>query len=342
MRFQSALPSLAIAAILAPLAKAGVGADVVINELRIDQTGTDNDEYFELRGTPGASLTGYTYVVIGDGTGGSGVVEEAEDLTGLTIPASGYFVAAESTFTLGTADLTTALEFENSDNVTHLLVTGWTGAINDDLDTDDDGVFDVTPWTAIVDSLALPEDFTGEKIYSTTIVGPDGGFNYGHCYRESDGTGSLIHFAGGVFDLAAGPLDTPGAANANYGRMSQQFAGGMGMRIEAGAANAGLLYLTLFSVSGTVPGIPAGPGVTLPLNFDALLSLSLKSAGSPIFSSTVGLLDGSGTSPDQRFVPPSFPVAFIGTTINAAAVGLSIFPTISPVFATNSVALLID
>ncbi len=50
------------------------------------------------------------------------VIEAVVDLASQSIPAGGYFVAAESTFTLGTADLTTNLNFENSDNVTHLLV----------------------------------------------------------------------------------------------------------------------------------------------------------------------------------------------------------------------------
>ena len=40
-----------------------------INEIRIDQPGTDNDEYFELLGEPNASLDGLTYIVIGDGVG---------------------------------------------------------------------------------------------------------------------------------------------------------------------------------------------------------------------------------------------------------------------------------
>lgn len=58
------------------------------------------------------------------------------DLTGSAIPAGGFFVAAEPTFGLGTADFTTGLNFENSDNVTHLLVRGFTGSNGDDLDFD--------------------------------------------------------------------------------------------------------------------------------------------------------------------------------------------------------------
>jgi len=183
------------------------GGGVAINEIRIDQTGADNDEYFELSGTPG-SLDGLTYLVIGDGTGGSGVIESVTDLTGSSIGASGYFVAAESTFTLGVADLTTSLNFENSDNVTHLLVSGFTGADGDDLDTDDDGTLDATPWTAIVDCIALLQDpASGDLVYCADTVGPDGTFVPGHAKRCPDTSGS---FAIGAFDLVD---DTPGATN---------------------------------------------------------------------------------------------------------------------------------
>ncbi len=182
----------------------------VISEIRIDQPSTDTDEYFELAGVPGSSLNGLTYLVIGDGSGGSGVIEAVIDLTGNTIPASGFFVAAESTFTLGTANLTTSLNFENSDNVTHLLVKDFTGANGNDLDTNDDGTLDVTPWSEIVDLIALveePNPPSGTEFhYGPPSVGPDGSYVPGHIFVCS--TGWTI----GQFNPAAGD-DTPGAAN---------------------------------------------------------------------------------------------------------------------------------
>ena len=113
------------------------GTDLEINELRIDQGGSDVDEYFELKGTPSASLDGLTYIVIGDSGGGlSGVIEAVVDLTGSAIGASGFFVAAEDPDVPGggLVELITTLNFENSDNVTHMLVSGFTGAIGVDLD----------------------------------------------------------------------------------------------------------------------------------------------------------------------------------------------------------------
>ncbi|MFM1822804.1 MAG: Leukotoxin [Planctomycetota bacterium] len=189
---------------------------LVINEIRIDQTGTDNDEYFELKGGPGTDLSDLTYIVIGDGTGGSGVVEAVVPLTGQVIGGTGYFVVAEPTFTIGIADYTVAgtngLNFENSDNVTHLLVRGFTGANADDLDTNDDGVLDLEPWSEIVDSVALVTPTVppvgGEWTYSANVVGPDGAFVPGHVFRCVDAGDWLI----GPFDPLVGK-DTPGSEN---------------------------------------------------------------------------------------------------------------------------------
>ena len=165
-----------------------------INEIRVDQFSTDNDEYFELVGPPGLSLDGYGYVVIGDG-GGAGIgggIDAAVSLDGYVIPADGYLLVAESSFTLGTADYTTSLNFENSDNVTHLLVEGALPASGDDLDTDNDGVIDAAPWTSVIDGIALVETVDplvdgGELYYdnlpNTVAIGPNGNFAPAHVYR---------------------------------------------------------------------------------------------------------------------------------------------------------------
>jgi predicted extracellular nuclease len=180
--------------------------EVSISEIRIDQPSTDNDEYFELVGAAGTSLDGLTYVVIGDGTGGSGVIEDVTDLTGQAIPISGYFVAAESSYTLGTADMTTTLNFENSDNVTHLLVSGFTGFSGQDLDIDDDGTLDSTPWSELLDCVGLVETpSSGDRLYCETLVGPDGSVVPGHVYLCEDG------WRIGYF--AIGTTDSPGADN---------------------------------------------------------------------------------------------------------------------------------
>lgn len=173
-------------AVFAIILMAGTAFAATLNEIRIDQPGSDLDEYFELLGAPGESLDGLWLVTIGDGAGGSGVVETAQDLTGYAIQADGVFAMGEASWTgtCGTIDATGTLNFENSDNLTFFLVTDFTGASGDDLDTDDDGVLDVMPWTAIVDEVSLIETAdvpaSGEYYYSSVVVGPDGTFVPGH------------------------------------------------------------------------------------------------------------------------------------------------------------------
>lgn len=191
--------------------------EVFINEIRIDQPGDDNDEYIELSGEANTALDGLTYLVIGDGDGGSGVIETAIDLTGQTLDSEGLLLIAEPTFTLGTADFTTDLNFENGDNVTHLVVSNFTGAVGDDLDTNDDGVLDLEPFS-VVDGVALIEEANPpagtEFEYGTDlglpVVGPDDVFVPGHVFRLPSGTGE---FQIGAFDPVGGD-DTPGAINA--------------------------------------------------------------------------------------------------------------------------------
>jgi len=205
----------------------GKAPNVILNEVRIDQTGTDNDEYVEIKGAPGTSLNGVHVIVVGDGAAlsGSGVVEGWVDLTGSTIPADGHFVVVESTFTLGAADLILppsnsgnayGLNFENSDNVTFVLAFNYKGSIDTDLDINDDGFFDPPfSWSSIIDTVALVENLdmppTGtEWWYGSTTVGPDIEFVPGHAYRcETDGTWTI-----GAFDTASvDAADTPGALN---------------------------------------------------------------------------------------------------------------------------------
>lgn len=189
-----------------------IAGAVVINEIRIDQGGSDYNEYFELFGSPGESLDGLTYVVIGDGTGGSGVVETALDLTGNVIAADGHFLVVEDIWVTACEDAidlsvpSNNLNFENSDNVTHLLVTGFTGAVGDDIDTDDDGVIDNPIWTSVVDCIALIESVgTGDLVYCDNTIGPDGSFVPAHVLRCE------TFWKKGDFDLCM--YDTPGFAN---------------------------------------------------------------------------------------------------------------------------------
>jgi len=182
---------------------------LVISEIRIDNDGADTDEYFELKGPAGAELSGLTYIVIGDGSGGSGVVESITNLTG-SFDGTGIYLVAEESFTLAPDDVdqVATLGFENSDNVTHMVVANYYGGY-DDLDADDDGVLDSTPWIELADSISLVETpDSGDQYYGAVAIGPTvDGYVPGQAYRCSpDGTWTI-----GEFDL--GLTDTPGDEN---------------------------------------------------------------------------------------------------------------------------------
>lgn len=201
----------------------GTAQAIEINEIRIDQPVDDIDEYFELVGGPGESLDGYSYLVIGDGPGGSGIIESLISLDGLSIPDDGFFLAGEETFSLhsGFPDLIVPLNFENGDNVTHLLVTDFSNlfALGDDLDTTEDGMLDVLPWGSVVDAVGLVNSrdlsagkndfFYGEALGFVDIGPAPDGFVPAHIFRASDAGSSWVM---GMFD----PLeseDTPGSSN---------------------------------------------------------------------------------------------------------------------------------
>ncbi len=215
-------------ACISMLAAQSVSA-VVINEFRVDHLGADTDEFFELAGTPGESLTGLTYIVIGDtspslggGSVNTGAIEVAISLDGLTIPADGIFLAVEAIFAGAagaSADLVTNLNFENSDVMTHLLVSGFTGLDGDLIDSDRDGLLNpVLPWTAIIDGLTLDETSnSGEFNYTSQFGLPvinfpaqaGSGESFQHVFRDADITGNWI---GGFSELGLAN-ETPGVTN---------------------------------------------------------------------------------------------------------------------------------
>ncbi|HIB50859.1 MAG TPA: hypothetical protein EYO40_06240 [Phycisphaerales bacterium] len=189
--------------------------NVQLQELRIDQPGADVDEYIELRGEGNLSLNGLTYIVIGDGSAGSGVIESITDLSGLSL-INGTLLLAKDAVTLGVAtDAIVSFSFENSDNVTHALVMHFYGYNQQDLDTNDDGVLDIVPWTSVVDGVQIIETVgTGDFTYPLVddMIGPTvDGFVPAHLYRYTAACGN---FAMGTYDPNdVNATDTPGTEN---------------------------------------------------------------------------------------------------------------------------------
>ncbi|MDB4433739.1 hypothetical protein N9142_01205 [Akkermansiaceae bacterium] len=189
----------------------------VLNEIRIDQFSNDNDEYFELYSTEAnASLDRLSLIVLGDSSAGSGSIEAIVDLDGQTMNGN-FFLAGESSMTIATPDFVTNLNFENGDNVTFLLVSDFSGSLGDDLDIEDDGVLDSTPWGSILDGVGLIKEAnpptSTEFEYATVLgfstVGPFDGdgilFPPPHTYKNGQG-----EWVVGIVEFTN---DTPGAIN---------------------------------------------------------------------------------------------------------------------------------
>ncbi len=204
---------------------------VSINEIRIDQFNVDNDEYFELEGTAGEMLDDLTYLVLGDSAAMSGVIEAVISLDKRMVGEDGFFLVTEPSFgATGTVfenvspDMIATLKFENSDNVTHVLVSGFSGIDGDDLDLDDDGTLDVTPWDSVIDAIGMVEspdlsNSGSEWYYGTALsgqdIGPQDGFVPAHVYRINNGGSPFVM---GEYSLDPSDPDitiddTPGSSN---------------------------------------------------------------------------------------------------------------------------------
>lgn len=210
----------------APLALAAVSAPAYasfqLNEIFINPPGTDNGlEFFEITGAANASLSNVWFLVVeGDGTG-AGTVDVAINLTGQSTGSNGLFLRR---------DAATAISWNNPDNNwaatsgalsgtnvqvgdfnpdiengsnTFMLVTGFTGAVGTDYDSNDDGVFNAgTPWTSVVDAVGLTEnDSTNLNVQYATGVGgfgfaADPNFNADLLFRARNWGGAGTSWVG--------------------------------------------------------------------------------------------------------------------------------------------------
>lgn len=210
------------AAIAASMCALGLGVSSaalalpVINEFSASTTGTDV-EYIEIYGAPNTDYSSYTILEIeGDSVSALGTIDGVFNVG--TTDANGLWLINLASNTL-----------ENG-TITLLLVDNFTGAQGNDLDTNNDGVFDTTPWDEIADSVAVSDGRAGDIAYSSVVLSPnyDGisPFAPGGASRIPDGldTDSASDWVRNNFGLAGIPgytgtlltgeaLNTPGALN---------------------------------------------------------------------------------------------------------------------------------
>lgn len=154
-------------------------AVTIINELFINPPGSDNgQEFFELSGTPGESLNGLFFLSIDGDATSAGTIDQAISLNGFSLGTNGLFLQRDSAAVINPspdpATTVRVLDFnpdlENGSN-TFLLVQGFTGAVGNDLDTNNDGILDVVFPGTVIDAVAIVENDGAQNFGYATAFG---------------------------------------------------------------------------------------------------------------------------------------------------------------------------
>ncbi|MFZ4572868.1 MAG: hypothetical protein ACOYN0_00640 [Phycisphaerales bacterium] len=181
------MKKIGMTAVLSLCAGLAAAQEVRFNEVMINPPGTDQgNEYIELKSDAAfADLSRFTIIVIeGDMPTPAGVVDQVLPLSGQATGANKLFLWRDTVAILppGPAPETTIKvqdfvpDLENGAN-TFLIVEGWTGTQGMDLDTNNDGVLDSTPWTRVVDAFGHREGNQPDVgwQYATQLGGIDSG-----------------------------------------------------------------------------------------------------------------------------------------------------------------------
>ncbi|MEO6596441.1 MAG: M64 family metallopeptidase [Planctomycetota bacterium] len=81
------------------------------------------------------------------------------------------------------------------------------------------------------------------------------------------------------------------------------------------------LYLIAWTASGTSPGLPLSPTVTLPLNPDSLTQLGLDTLNTNVFGAFLGILDAQGLGHATFALPPASGLPLAQTHFAAVLLG---------------------
>ncbi|NUP97310.1 MAG: hypothetical protein HUU28_14205 [Planctomycetaceae bacterium] len=236
--------TLAACAALVALQTSSFAQQLYLNEIYADQVSTDIYEFIELKGPAGTSLDNHLVLIVeGDfsTSGNHGKLKKAWDLTGYTIPASGFFVLGDSGLNASTSApatpdfiIGTSNSIENGSQTIYLVDAGnptnvatlvAEAAAVAQLDPDGDQITTIPTVATILDLVGMVDSgflatTNPDRIYDGAIVmGPDVAtppsvFNPAGIFRGSDApNGWCDKFLD--FNEANNTTEprTPGAAN---------------------------------------------------------------------------------------------------------------------------------
>lgn len=198
--------------------------NVWISEVLMNPPGTDGGaEFIELQSAlPNTSLDGFYILIVEGETTGAGVVDQRLSLTGMSTGSNGTFLWRDAATSLVPApDAGTFInvadfspDMENGSQ-TYILCHGGAPLLGSDIDTDNDGIVDGTPFAGmtIVDAIGLLDTtVTGDYSYSDDFgfatLGPGLGFDSNAIYRLRTSNGGPAGWTAGTVTLPAGGTPT--------------------------------------------------------------------------------------------------------------------------------------
>ena len=192
-----------------------------LNEIYASHAGTDDMEFIELVGPPGASLDAHAVLIVEGDSSNPGTLDRVWDLSGLSIPASGYFVLGDTAVSPNDYDLGASNTIENGTETFYLVqscdIAGLTALIGTDIDPDGDLITLIPTLATIVDIIAMVDGGfgSGDLVYDgAATVGPDGTFLPAGIFRGGDYPSGWCDSFLDFDDVANLDLPrTPGAAN---------------------------------------------------------------------------------------------------------------------------------
>ncbi len=177
------------------------GRAQTINEFVANHAGTDVNEYVEIFGLADFDYSALSILQI-EGDSSVGIIDSVFQVG--TTDVHGFWVTNFSNNLIenGTMSL--------------FLVEDFSGTLGQDLDTSNTGVFDVTPWSRVVDSIGIWDGGAGDSNFGAPVLAPgfDGNsFTVGGASRLPDGvdTDSDGDWTRNDFDLAGIVAGTPAA-----------------------------------------------------------------------------------------------------------------------------------
>lgn len=126
---------------------------------------------------------------------------------------------------------------------------------------------------------------------------------------------SAFHPTSGFTTVLLSPV--PPLLAGDPSAISLSAGGSQTLALDAGPSFAGAPYLLLGSFSGSEPGLPLG-SVTLPLNVDAYLLVTLQHANQPPLSNSAGRLDAEGRATASFGLPPATDASLAGLLLHHA------------------------